>query len=185
MKKPPTLSPETIELAFKALEARGMIYYTPEGVYVPEKGRWKPLLPIVVEEEILAYGHPAITATHRTTLGITKAHEIGKEADCIIGVRANKACADLKEEVKNGLKAGKKVEMSVEVERIKDRLVAHGSPALTLESHEEIVVRKSDFIDARTLAILADKAAADLERRLVEKLKSKDVKIKIILKVIG
>lgn len=36
-------------------------------------------------------GHRNITAKHRTTLEITKDEEITRKADCIIGVRADKA----------------------------------------------------------------------------------------------
>ncbi|MEM3446565.1 MAG: DUF371 domain-containing protein, partial [Candidatus Korarchaeum sp.] len=34
-------------------------------------------------EEILAYGHPNIRATHRTTMQVTKDEEISRRADCI------------------------------------------------------------------------------------------------------
>jgi uncharacterized protein len=45
-----------------------------------------------------------------------------------------------------------------------------------------MVVRKSGFISGRTLMIGADKAAADLDRRFVEKLKNSE-NITIIVEV--
>ncbi|MEM7819116.1 MAG: DUF371 domain-containing protein, partial [Candidatus Aenigmatarchaeota archaeon] len=54
---------------------------------------------------------------------------------------------------------------------------------LKLSHAEDIVVRKSDFIDNRTLAILANKAACDLKRELVEKLKNPETEIKITIEV--
>jgi hypothetical protein len=46
-----------------------------------------------------------------------------------------------------------------------------------------MVVRKSSYVDDRTLAISADKAAADLSRELVEKLRNPKQKARITLKV--
>jgi hypothetical protein len=180
----PAITPEMIRTTFEALEAKGMVFYTESGVYIPTESGWKLLMEIKpVKEEIIAYGHPNITATHKTTFEITKAEEIKKDADCIIGVRANKACKDLSKELKDALKEGKKVEIKIQVEGIEDVIIAYGSPALKLSNGEDIVVRKSDFIDNRTLAILANKAACDLKKELIEKLKNPNVEIKIILEV--
>ncbi|MEM5883009.1 MAG: DUF371 domain-containing protein, partial [Candidatus Aenigmatarchaeota archaeon] len=135
------------------------------------------------KEEIIAYGHPNISATHKTTFEITKSGEIRKDADCVIGVKANKACKDLSKEIKEALKEGKKVEIKISAAGIEDVIIAYGSPALKLSHVEDIVIRKSDFIDNRTLAILANKAACDLKRELVEKLKNPETEIKITIEV--
>ncbi|RLI98790.1 MAG: DUF371 domain-containing protein, partial [Candidatus Aenigmatarchaeota archaeon] len=50
---------------------------------------------------------------------------------------------------------------------------------------EDIVVRKSDFIDERTLAILADKAACDIKREIIEKMKNPEAQMKIVVEVKG
>jgi hypothetical protein len=180
----PEITPEMIRLTFRALETKGLIYYMKGGIYVPTEKGWRLLMEVKpTKEEIIAYGHPNITATHKTTLEITKASEIKKDADCIIGVKANKACIDLKKGFKDALMEAKKVEIEIETEGIKDKIVAFGSPALKLTSQEDIVIRKSDFIDGRTLAILADKAACDLKKELAEKLKNPETKIKVTLEV--
>ncbi len=180
----PAITPEMIRTTFEALEAKGMVFYSESGAYIPTERGWKLLMEIKpVREEIIAYGHPNVTAKHETTLEITKAEEIKKDADCIIGVRANKACKDLSKEFKDGLKEGRKLEITIQVEGIEDTIVAYGSPALKLSNEEDIVVRKSDFIDGRTLAILANKAACDLKKELIEKLKDPKTEIKVILEI--
>ncbi len=180
----PEITPEMLQTALKALEAKGMVYYTEKGAYIPTESGWKLLMEIKpVKEEIIAYGHPNITAKHEKTFEITKEENLGKEGDCIIGVRANKACKDLSEEFKNGLKEGKKVEIRIEVEGISDKIIAFGSPALKLSDEKSIVIRKSDFIDRRTLAILADKAACDIKREIIEKMKNPQTKMRIIFEI--
>jgi hypothetical protein len=47
----------------------------------------------------------------------------------------------------------------------------------------DLVVRKSDFICNRTLAIRADKAAKDFSRNLVKKLQNPKQKVTITLSV--
>lgn len=180
----PAITPEMIRATFEALEAKGMVFYTESGVYIPTQSGWKLLMEIKpVKEEIIAYGHPKISASHKTTFEITKAEEMKEEADCIIGVKANKACKDLSKEMKDALKEGKKVEIKIIASGIEDTVIAYGSPALKLNNPEDIVVRKSDFIDSRTLAILSNKAAYDLKKELVENLKKPETEIKIILEV--
>ncbi|MFH8120636.1 MAG: DUF371 domain-containing protein [Candidatus Aenigmatarchaeota archaeon] len=180
----PAITPEMIRATFEALEAKGMVFYTETGAYIPTERGWKLLMEIKpVKEEIIAYGHPNISAMHKTTFEITKSGEIKKDADCIIGVKANKACKDLSKEIKEALKEGKKVEIKISAAGIEDVIIAYGSPALKLSHAEDIVVRKSDFIDNRTLAILANKAACDLKRELVEKLKNPETEIKITIEV--
>lgn len=136
-----------------------------------------------MKEEIIAYGHPNVTSKHKTTLEITKAENIGKIADCIIAVKANKGCRDLSKELKDGLKEGRKIKIIIEAGDIRDTVVAYGSSELELSHLEDFVIRKSDFIDDRTLAIRADKAACELKKELTEKLKEQE-KI-IITLVIG
>jgi hypothetical protein len=180
----PEITPHMIRETVKALEAKGLAHYMDSGVYAPTESGWKLLMETKdAKEEIIAYGHPNITATHRTTLEITKSIEIKRDADCIIGVRASKSCKDLSREIRNALKNGNKVEMIMEADGVTEKIVAFGSPALKLTNDEDIVMRKSDFIDNRTLAILADKAACDLEKEFVEKLKDPTTEIKITLEI--
>ncbi|MDI6807002.1 MAG: DUF371 domain-containing protein [Candidatus Aenigmarchaeota archaeon] len=136
-----------------------------------------------VKEVITGRGHENIIAKHKTTFEITKDKEIRKDADCIICVDANKACASLSNDLKNALKSGKEIRITIEAGETKDEVVAYGSPALKLTNKNDMVVRKGSFIDSRTLAILADKAACDLKRELVEKLKNPEIEVKITLEI--
>ncbi len=180
----PRITPEMIDTTLKTLESESLIHYISGGAYVPTETGWKLLRSVrPIKEEITAYGHPNVTAIHTTTIEVTKADEIKKDADCIIAVKADKACADLSEEFKNALKMAKKVDITIEAGGVEDKLIAYGSPALKLTNTEDVVIRKSDFIDDRTLAILADKTANELKQDLVEKLRNSETKVKITLEI--
>jgi hypothetical protein len=134
------------------------------------------------KEVIFGYGHENIKATHRTTLEITKDRHIFSEGDCIIVVAADKALADLSPEFKESLrKPNAKLIMLIEAGETAERLTAYGREQLPLAHSSDLVVRKSDYVCNRTLAVHADKAAIDLSRELVEKLKNPKQKVKITL----
>jgi hypothetical protein len=180
----PEITPQMIRETFKALDEKGMIYYTKEGAFVPTESGWKKIVSTKnFKEEIIAYGHSNVSATHTTTLEITKDSELGKEGSCIIGVRADKACADLSKDFKNALKEARKIEITLEAEGVVDKIVAYGSPALKLTHPEDIVIRTSDFIDSRTLAILSDKSANEIKQDLIEVMRKPETKLKITLEV--
>jgi len=136
----------------------------------------------MVFDEIVAFGHELVKAKHKTTIEITKEDFLTEKGDCIIGVKADKACFDIDDELKKALKQGKKIRILLEVSGVKDQIIACGSNELMLESKTSIVIRKSSFIDERTLAIKANKSAAELDRRLVEELKNP--KAKLIIRLI-
>jgi hypothetical protein len=135
-----------------------------------------------LHEQILAYGHINVLAIHPTTLMITKDKELTKQGDCIIAVGANKALSDLSLEFKQKLQEPTaKLTVKIEVDRLIEQVTAYGSPKLDLSSSVDMVVRKSDFTSDRTLAIKADKAAVNLPREFVEKLKDPNKQVKITL----
>ncbi len=125
-------------------------------------------------EEIIAYGHPNITAKHRTTLQVTKDEEITPRADCIIGVRADKAVRDLSQELKSHLIEGGSVSITISVGGMEFRLEAVGDPRLRLTHARDAVVRRSDFVDDRTLVIRSSAAARDLPREMVRVMRRAD-----------
>jgi hypothetical protein len=133
-------------------------------------------------ETIVGYGHKNIQATHKTTLEFTKDRHLSKKGDCIVTVAADKALADLNAEFKEKLrKPHAKLIILIEADGIIDQVNAHGSPQLILTHPTDMVIRKSDYICNRTLAVHADKAAQDLSKALVEKLKTPQQKVKITL----
>jgi hypothetical protein len=135
-------------------------------------------------ETILAYGHENIHAAHRTTLEITKEAQLSRRGDCIIAVSANKTMTDFSSEFKENLrKENAKITMLIEAGDIVEVVNALGSSRLILTHPTDMVVRKSNYICSRTLAIQADKAAYDLTRNLVKQLGNPKQKVKITLTV--
>ncbi len=120
---------------------------------------------------IKAYGHPLIKATHKSTFEITKDNYLTPRGDCIIGIKASHSVKDLPIELKEHLKKGGKIEIILKVDDLEDKIIAYGHPNLILTNERSIVVRRSTFIDDRTLAIRANKAAKDIRRDLIEELK--------------
>ena len=137
-----------------------------------------------MKEEIVAWGHPNITAKHRTTLEVTKDENLTLRGDCIIGVRADKAICDIDDKIKNWLKLGYAVKIEIVLPQygLKDSLKAFGSSKMTFKHKTDIVVRRSDFVCDRTVAIKADKAAKDIDREIVELLRDPTTELKFIIR---
>lgn len=135
-------------------------------------------------EIIFAHGHRNIQATHKSTLEITKENQLSKKGDCIIAVSADKDITDLNPKFKGSLRnENAKMTMLIEAGGIVEVVNAFGSRRLILTHPTDIVVRKSSYVCSRTLAIKADKAAWDLSRKLVERLRDPKQKVRITLTV--
>ena len=118
-----------------------------------------------------AKGHKNILATHKTTFEITKDLDLSKQGNCIIGVKSTKAAIDLPIYIKESArKKGAKITIFIEVEELKEIIKAKGDPKLRFSHPTDLVVRKSDYVCSRTLAIKADKAALDFSRKIIEKI---------------
>lgn len=135
-------------------------------------------------EIVAAKGHPEIKALHPTTIMVTKDKEVGPKGDCIIAVAADKSVADLNETIKRMIQLGCRILITLEVNGATEVIQAFGHPDLTLNHTRDMVVRKSAFKCGRTLAIHADKAAADLSRTLVARLRDPTAKVRISVKTI-
>ncbi|MDI6825910.1 MAG: DUF371 domain-containing protein [Candidatus Aenigmarchaeota archaeon] len=174
-------TPETIQFTLAELQAKGLVEYF-GGEYMPTKKAQELFKKMEVAiEEIIAHGHPGIIATNKTKMKITRGN--GPNDDGVIGVRANKACIDLKPEVKERLKLSEDMKITINVDGMEDKIIAYGSPALELKDKNDIVIKKTDSIDSKTMAILADKSAYDLKEELKKKLKKKETKIRIVLEI--
>ena len=118
--------------------------------------------------EIEFSGHKNILSNHKKTLEITKESHLTPRGDCIVGVNAKSSCADLPEELKNKLKnPDSKVKFSIKVGDDVFEIEGSGHPDLILSHDEDTVIRKSDFICPRTLAVKCDKASDLLPRNMV------------------
>ena len=125
-------------------------------------------------------GHINITATHKTTLEFTKDPELTLRGNCIVAVACDKGLKDIPFWLKDHLLQEKKIKIIIKCGKTQDYLFAYGSKDLEFSNKNEIVVRKSSYIDDRTLAIKATKSAIDLERELINEIKKgKEIVIEI------
>lgn len=140
------------------------------------------LVVVKATEAIDAYGHENILATHRMTFEITKEAHLTKRGDCIIAVKATKGALDLLPEFKETAKReNARITITIEVDGVKEVINAQSSPHLLFTHPTDLVIRKSSYVCGRTLAVRADKAACDLSRQLVKKLKNPSQKVRITL----
>jgi len=137
-------------------------------------------------EIIYAHGHENVKSSNRTTFEITKENYLTKRGDCIIAVGATKGAADLNQQFKEVARS-KSTQITIEIEagEEKETVKAWGIAELLLTHPTDLVVRKSNYVCNRTLAIRADKAARALSRRLVEKLQNPNQRVKITLTAEG
>ncbi|MEB3806512.1 MAG: DUF371 domain-containing protein [Desulfurococcales archaeon] len=120
-----------------------------------------------------AWGHENIKALHKTTLELTRESHLTPRGDCIIGVRSELAVGDLPGWFKAQARDPEALIVLVLCsarERICDSIVGSGHPGLSFEDRIRIIVRKSTYIDGKTLMIKASKSARDLRRDLVQAL---------------
>jgi len=137
-------------------------------------------------EVVDARGHENIQSTHKTTFEVTKETVLTKRGDCIIAVGTTKGAADLHPDFKEAAKrSGAQITIMVEAGGVGEVVKARGSPRLLFAHPTDLVVRKSNYVCGRTIAVMADKAAKDLSRKLVEKLRHPHQKIRITLTVEG
>ena len=90
--------------------------------------------------------------------------------DCIIGV-------DSDFDVPDSFLKPVKVIIELIADGEKEIVKAFLNPHFTDE--KEIVIRKTDFLSERTLAIHADKACVDFSEKFREKLRNKNTKLKV------
>ena len=131
---------------------------------------------------IVAHGHANVLATHPTTLQFTKDAYLSRKGDCIIAVSSDKAMRDLDPLLKESLRRKEgRISILIEAGGTAETVHARGSSRLILSHPTDFVIRKGNYVCDRTLAIHADKAAGDLSRTFVEKLKDPRQEIRFTL----
>lgn len=141
---------------------------------------------MVCFEIVRARGHRNISARHDTTIEVTRDKELTPRGDCIIGVDADKASGDFSHEFKKCITRDFSFLIAVfEVDNIRDYVIAEGSPRLLLSDLNKIIIRKSTYIEPATIGIRANKAARDLRRDLIERLKNPDTTLIVYLYVLS
>ena len=143
------------------------------------------------------YGHDNITCKHKTTLEFTKDKDLSLKGDCIVGVKADFSLVQLKKFIKS-LGNNKKITITIETlgyndneynnnkiknniaeNKITKKINAEINPGF--DSDKEMVIRKTDFIDKRTFAIKADKAAFELDKGLIRNIANNKQKISVLM----
>ncbi len=174
----PSITPELVKSTLEILESKGLVYLTEKAAYIPTQKGWRLLTEIkTVKEEIEAVGHKNLDLTSEESISLTKSEEIKSST---IGIKANKAAKDLREDFKNAAKQGRRIEIKIEVDGLTETLFAFGSPALLFESSDVLEIRKDDEINKATVAILANKSAKNLGEEVKKALKE-GKKVKVIL----
>jgi hypothetical protein len=119
-----------------------------------------------------AAGHENIVGKHETTLELTSESKLTKRGTCVIGVRASQTLRDLDDEIRNlARRRETRICLRMTVEGQVEEVRGRGDPGLTYTDNTSMVVRKSSYQCGRTVFVNADKAASDLDREFIRKLK--------------
>jgi hypothetical protein len=123
------------------------------------------------EEVLRARGHEHVAGTHGSTFEVTTDDWLTPAGDCIVGVAADRAPADFDPAFVAACKdSGVTIAVTLAAGDREETVEGRGHPDLTFESDRSAVVRTSDYVDDRTVCVGAEKAAADLDRNLIEAL---------------
>ena len=130
-----------------------------------------------VRFEIHFSGHENIRSNHQKTIEITKESHLTPRGDCIVGVNASASCADLPPSFKEKLQnPDSKVLFLIKVGKHEFHVEGRGHENLVLTHMEDIVIRKSDFVCPRTLAVNCDKASDLIPREMISLLQNPNTK---------
>ena len=129
-----------------------------------------------------ARGHRNILALHETTVMTTREGHLTRRGDCVVAVSAERGLSDLSPEIK---KAARRPEAVITLTlRVGDeafKVRGSGHPSLTYADENDIVARKSGYTCDRTLMIHSDRAACDIPRGFVAKLRDPNAVIDVIM----
>ncbi|MGC8953213.1 DUF371 domain-containing protein [Desulfurococcus amylolyticus] len=141
----------------------------------------------MVEAEIVyARGHPRIKATHVTTLEISREEYLTERGDCIIGIGADRSPKDFSRVFKEALRRDDSILLAViRVGGLVDIVLAQGSSGLIVDSPVKLIIRRSSFIEPATIGIKANKAARDIDRRIIQMLRDPGTVLELRLYVLG
>lgn len=134
---------------------------------------------------ITARGHEFVTLRHPTTIEITKDNDMTRRGDCIIAVGASESASELNVGLKAFLRAGARLVVTVECAGVRDIIEATGSKEMMFRDRTSIVVRRSSYVDDRTVGILSSKAAKDINRDLARQLANANNPVFIRLDVLS
>lgn len=116
-------------------------------------------------------GHKNIRSLHPKTIEITKNSNLTPRGDCIVGVNATSGCKDIPNQLKKKLKdPDSSINFSLDVGNHSFKFTGKGHKDLILNHSDDIVIRKSNFVCPRTLAVGCNKASDSIPRKIIRKL---------------
>jgi len=119
-----------------------------------------------------AAGHANVLGEHRTTLEITTESDLTKRGTCVIAVRASQTLRDLDDEIRSlARKKDTRICLKMTVDDQTEEVQGWGDPGLTYTDNTSMVARRSMYRCGRTLFVNADKAASNLDREFVRRLR--------------
>ena len=134
--------------------------------------------------EIPFFGHENIRLLHSNTIEITKDSSLTPSGDCIVGITAFSACNDIPYELKQKLcNSNTDIIISIIVENHQFKILGKGHKSLILTHPNDIVIRKSDFVCPRTLAIKCNYASNSIPREMVKLLQNPKTKGLFIIEI--
>jgi hypothetical protein len=134
--------------------------------------------------EFKAYGHLNISAKHETTLMITKDNYITPRGDCIIAINSEKGLIDFSPEMIRAAQNEKtRITLTLHIDGEEFKVEGKGHPELSYRDPSDMVIRKSNYTDSRTLMIKADNVASDIPEEIVEKLRDPETEITVKISV--
>ena len=127
-------------------------------------------------------GHKNIRSLHPKTIEITKESHLTPRGDCIVGVNATSACKDIPSKMKKKLRdPDSTITFALKVNDYTFKFLGKGHKNLILSHSDDIVIRKSNFVCPRTLAVGCNKASDTIPRKIIQVLQ--DPKTKGILTI--
>lgn len=131
-----------------------------------------------MEFKFNCFGHENVLALHRNTIEFSKDSFLTKDGDCIIGVKADFDFFKLMNFI---LKIdGKIADAEIFCDGVSDKFSFVVNPDFS-DAHE-IVIRRTEFRSRRTLGVNADKAAKDIKREFIDRIKNSKAEIKVIFR---
>src|SRR4029077_18018100 len=100
---------------------------------------------------------------------ITTESHLTARGDCIVGVAAARGVAQLSASMKRALRSDDaRVHFTLVAPGGEFSFLAWGDKDLSFESTTDVVIRMSEFVCGRTIAIRADSSAREIPRDLVK-----------------
>ena len=115
---------------------------------------------------------------------ITKDSELTTRGDCIVAVGLNKGPSEISSKFKEMIQfSDSSITLTMRVDGFRFDVTGSGDPCLNLKHRTDMVVRRSRYVDDRTLMVQSDAAAIDIPRSFVDLLKDEEKTVFLSLTV--